>query len=63
MRDPGMRCSIEPARYANGRPHQGLNVVKILAGNGEQPYELIYNADYYRRPTNSTSQPQRQKAT
>ncbi|MBL0730541.1 hypothetical protein [Piscinibacter sp. HJYY11] len=49
MRDRDMRCTIEPARYADGRLRQGLSVVRILAGNGRQLYELTYNADYYRR--------------
>lgn len=49
MPDPGMHCTIEPARHGDGRLRQGLSVVKILSGSGALLYDLTYNAEYYRR--------------
>lgn len=49
MRDPGMHCSIEPAKYADGRLRQELSQVRILSATGAPLYELTYNAEYYRR--------------
>ncbi len=49
MQDPGQRCTIEPARYGDGRLRQGLSEVKLISGNGKLLYQLVYNADYYRR--------------
>jgi hypothetical protein len=49
MRDPGRHCTIEPARYGDGRLRQGMSQFKLIAGDGIVLFELVYNSEYYRR--------------
>lgn len=53
MQDPGMRCTIEPAKYGDGRLRQGMSEMRLVGGNGELLCELVYDAEYYRRLYNS----------
>lgn len=49
MRDPRRHCTIEPARYGDGRLRQGMSQFKLVAGDGKVLFELDYNSEHYRR--------------
>jgi hypothetical protein len=47
MDDIGMRCTIEPAKYSDGRLRQGLSKFKLVSGADQALFELTYHSDLY----------------
>lgn len=47
MDDLGMRCTIEPAKYNDGRLRQGFSRFTLVSGAGHALFEIAYNSDVY----------------